>query len=321
MKNMMTQAALFSVSAMALVLTACGSDKTVEEFQQERLGRSLAVYESVSGTYTGTVTGSNGKKAMGALELELRARTATREQASGDLAIGTPILVTNVRFKDKTMVQFTVETAYYNEQTHLYSATIQIPRTVPGAGTPIGAVEQDTIVIQGYLNGDNFSGTIGAQGSSSVAGVFTLKRNGRPLDEISKGTPPGELETRGVTRVYKGVNKFGGKNKTQYLRVTRPSRGPKGDFVDTFFPEGEKVINVSWLYSESLAVSFTGIKWDQQNGIIDGQTSFAEGAVYLRCENFYFTNQTEEFSCIYTAEARGMSYNLKFKPTKDTISE
>lgn len=57
------------ISLTALLAVGCGKDKTVEEYQREKLRENLALYEVVAGSYTGVVTSREDNAVVGAVEL------------------------------------------------------------------------------------------------------------------------------------------------------------------------------------------------------------------------------------------------------------
>lgn len=298
--------------AVAVATVGCGKDQTAEEYQREKLQKNLSVYESVAGRYTGTVYSAKTGKAMGALELNLSAETSTSNTSGADSALGTPVLVTNVRFMDKALISLTVPSSYYDQDSKNYSADIVIEKTDSGGS------EDVTIRVSGALNGATITGSIRASNEREAAGTFVLSRNGKPISEVAKDGPGGGVDRTGVSRTYEGKGSIRQKKKTPMrLQVSRPSVNPLGQFVDIFYPSNEKRVNVSVMIAEDVWTTITDVRWDAVNGILDGsQNNSTVSGTYtsnIQCSNFYFTAQAEPFACLYWT-SRSPEIPMEFEP-------
>lgn len=318
---MKTLTALFA-SVVAIALVGCGKDKSIEQYQRERLQENLAVYESVAGTYTGAVYSTETRKSIGALQLDLSAETTTVNSTTGELPIGAPVLVTNVSFRDQSVLNLRIDSSVYDEGSGAYAATVTVDRTSTGGQFP-GGDKTAQVIIKGFIRNGHLTGTIGATNNPRGAATFDLELNGTPIDQIRKGAPKGPLDTVGVTKRYSGKGTMpdsrSGKSarRTMKFTVNKPSQGPAGDFVDIFNPGVVKLVNASIEFSEAVSISFINIVWNPANGTIDGSNTLSGSGdtytVFLQCSNFQFTRQDEPFHCDYWS-SRSAVISMDFQP-------
>ena len=316
-----TLAALLA-SAVAVALVGCGKDKSIEQYQRERLQENLAVYESVAGTYTGAVYSTATNKSIGALQLDLSAETTSVASSTGELPIGAPVLVTNVSFRDQSILNIRIDSSFYDQSSGAYNATVVVDRQTVGQPTP-GGDKTAQVVIKGFIRNGHLTGTIGALNNPRGSAKFDLVLNGTPLDQIRKGAPKGPLDTVGVTKQYSGRGTMPdsrtGKStrRSMTLQVNKPSQGPAGDFVDIFNPDILKFVNVSVEFSEAVSISFINIVWNPANRTIDGSNTINSTSgtytVFIQCNGFEFTQQSEPFHCDYWS-SRSPVISMDFQP-------
>jgi hypothetical protein len=99
---------------LLVLLSACAKDKSVDDYQRDKLQKNLALYESVAGSYSGIVTSQESGDVMGAMELSLRAEVTPVDSKDGDTSVATPILVGSVRFLDQNIISLSAPNGYYD---------------------------------------------------------------------------------------------------------------------------------------------------------------------------------------------------------------
>lgn len=250
-----------------VLLSACAEDKTVDEYQRERLQQNLALYQAVSGRYTGKVNSTLDKSPLGAMEIELRSETVVNSGGSGESSIGTPILVTNIRFLDQNVIALSAHNSFYDPNTGAFSAQIQIKRSEIG--------ETQVVSISGTLVSDVLSGQISAVDYIGFGGSFSLIKNGPPLLSFAPDSRPDQGDVdQGARRVqtYTGVTRFlAGPEKPVQIVVLQPLRGTSEDFLDLITPV--KTVQVSFNYSQSLHIQYSNAIFDIEQGLLTGRTS------------------------------------------------
>lgn len=265
MKNGLLKSMLVAGSLLALV--GCGADKTVDDYQRDKLQQNLSLYQSVGGTYTGTMVSKADKRFIGALQIDLRAETAVSETRSGESALGSPVLVTNLKFLDQNAITLSSPSSYYDPATGVYSSQIAITRTE--------SKTTETVAISGVIRGDSFTGEINSISYPGTGGTFVLKRNGPSITELAKETTPDQLETEEGTRqvsAFTGITSFAtGEKKPVHIVLLTPVRGTPEDFLDILTPI--KNVQVSFNYSKTLHLLFNGAIYDTRQGLLTGTTS------------------------------------------------
>ncbi len=117
------------------------------------------------------------------------------------------------------------------------------------------------------------------------------------------------------TKTFAGKGRIGGELKTIKISVIEPVRSQLTELYELYFPNADRLINVTVNFSEFSNPTFTEARWDTANGIVDGSFSAGSNAytAYLQCENFYFVNSTQPFACRYWT-SRSPVIEINFKP-------
>jgi hypothetical protein len=117
------------------------------------------------------------------------------------------------------------------------------------------------------------------------------------------------------SKIFSGKGRMSGELKPIKLAVTEPVRSQLEDLYELYFPNSDRLINATVNFSEVVNPTFTGARWDRANGILDGQFTAGNNAytAYLECENFYFLDSKEPFSCRYWT-SRSKTIEMEFKP-------
>ena len=138
-------------------------------------------------------------------------------------------------------------------------------------------------------------------------------------EKASDDLPDDDRERRkAVFRDYVGKGKMPSdkKPKRMDMRVIYPPRNRIQDINDLYFPSSERKLDVSITFNEFVSQSITGANWDRLNGTLDGQEektgSGGTYKVYIRCDNFYFTNWEGPVNCTYRASNRSSIIEIEF---------
>jgi hypothetical protein len=251
----------------SLLLVACGSDKTLEQYERDKLNNNLALYQSVSGTYTGVVQSKEENQVLGAMELNLRAETQVNPGGNGDTASGTPILVGNVRFLDEMVITLTAPTGYYDPNTGAYSAEIRIAKTGDG---------EKIVNLSGNLANGSLQGEIATRDFPGSGGKFQLVRGGRNIyDLLKEARPQNPNDTNGNRQVkaFLGATDFKQNEVKRSVRIVllQPIKGNEEDLLDIIDPI--KKVQVSFNYSQTLNLLFANATYDIRQGTLSGGRS------------------------------------------------
>lgn len=258
---------LFALIGSLALFVGCSDDKTVDQYQREKLQENLAMYQAVAGKYTGRVLSAQDGSQIGAMEVALRAETQVNSSGGGDTSVGSPMLVTNVRFLNKTIVSLSAYNSFYDPATGSYSAQIRVTRSGSGA--------QEVISLSGNLNSSQLVGEINSVEYSEFGGRFTLSRDGENLTDLMPKTSPDQYEGgQGPQRIKTFIGSTGfsnGTNKPVQVVVLQPLHGTSEDILDFLTPV--KNVHVSFNYSQSLHILYPGSLMDLKQGLLTGKTS------------------------------------------------
>jgi hypothetical protein len=284
-----------AIAAFAFLAVGCGKDKNVEDYQREKLRQNLGLYQSVAGTYTGIVRSKLDGSVLGAMALELRADTRSTPSNDGQLSIGSPILVGNVRFLDRDIINMAAPDGFYDPGTGLYHADINIPRSSLGGGSGGGnnpprdggspgngggqgnpgmnVPAAETITLGGTLSSGGLVGEVESRNYPEYGGRFELVRNGQSIQDLLAAARPGrnprQEDARRATS-WRGNTTFLTDTVVKPVNIVavRPTYNTAEDFLDLVSPI--RVIDMSLNYSQSLHLLYSKAIWDVRQGYITG---------------------------------------------------
>lgn len=285
------------ISIFTLIMAfavSCTKDKTMSDYQREKLRENLALYQSVAGNYTGLVRAKNSDQIIGAMQISLSAETVVDSSKGGDSALGTPILVSNIRFLDKNIINLSGANSFYDSSTGSYNTHIVISRSSGSSGS--GPSEE--IIVSGSLSNGTLQGGIASISYPNHGGEFILLRGGASIQDLKKSipqSPDSNPDQRNVSS-YIGETEFtsGGVSRPVQIVIVQPLRGTPEDFLDLVSPI--KSVQINFNYSESLSILFLDSVFDVEQGLITGQTSVVSGGrnkrMNLECHFFEKVNVT-----------------------------
>jgi hypothetical protein len=311
---------------LLVLLSACAKDKSVDDYQRDKLQKNLALYESVAGSYSGIVTSEESGDVMGAMELRLRAEVTPVDSKDGETSVATPILVGSVRFLDQNVISLSAPNGYYDPATGLYSADIKITRAGGnggeggGSGGP-GAQETETVKITGYIGGDALNGTVHALDYPGHGGRFQLVKNrGDSLQEQLRRARPGKGRENGQLVAFSGTTYFRNVERPVHIVALRPSRGTAEDFLDLVNPV--KKVQLSLNYSNSLQFLFQNAIYDTRQGYITGELSVTVGSIgdnTLQKMNIECSSFDNELRCSHVSSGLGQVATSEAKRTSGPL--
>lgn len=318
---------LLSFGLLAL-LCACAKDKSVDDYQREKLQKNLALYQSVAGSYSGIVTSQESGDVVGAMELSLRAEVTPVDSKDGETAVATPILVGSVRFLDQNIISLSAPNGYYDPSTGLYSADIKITRAGSGGGgaggeggSPggPGAQETETVKITGYIAGDALSGSVHALDYPGHGGSFQLTKNRREsLQEQLRRARPGQGRHNDQLVAFAGTTYFQKVQRPVHIVALRPNRGTAEDFLDLVNPV--KKVQLSLNYSNSLQFLFQNAVYDTRQDYITGELAVIVNGfsqkMNIECSTF-----EEELRCSHISSGLGQVATSEAKKTRGPMQD
>lgn len=316
---------LFLSFGVLALLSACAKDKSVDDYQRDKLQKNLALYQSVAGSYSGVVASQENGEVLGAMELSLRAEVTPVDSKDGETSVATPILVGSVRFLDQNIISLSAPNGYYDPATGLYSADIKITRAGSngggeggGAGGP-GAQETETVKITGYITGDNLAGSVHALDYPGHGGSFQLTKNRREsLQEQLRRARPGQGRESNQLVAFAGTTYFQKVQRPVHIVALRPNRGTAEDFLDLVNPV--KKVQLSLNYSNSLAFLFQNAVYDTRQDYITGELNVIANG-FTQKMNIECSMVGEDLRCSHVSSGLGQVATSEAKKTRGPMQD
>lgn len=239
----------------ALTLAGCAKDRSVDDYQREKLEKELAKIEAVSGEYRGQLEATGAKGARGALEVVVTPDIQQGASSDASAVISGKIVL------DDVPIEFTAGTL--NTSSGDVKATVKLAEA--------------TVDLSGRISGDVFTGSLKTQGNEEFGGRFRIIRNGAKGTRL-EGAGAGDLRGLLVAINYRAEVVFsdGGKDFV-FLTIDRATQDRDQEFVSRLHPVG--VVD-GQIRLGGRGIAFTGAKVDIRTRILTGRS--AQGAE-LRC--------------------------------------
>lgn len=308
--------------ASFFVINGCAKDRTQDDKNQEDALNKLAQYKAIEGHYSGMVYSEETGKPIGGLQLVLEARLAAGGGNSGGSGKGTPgpsagtaTLISELDFEDFRYVSLPSVSGDYYPESGTYQGDFYITRAN-------GQVIKLSVTAQ--IGGGKLTGNMRGDGHRKKSGSFTLDLNGPDIDSLAKASKPsspadeGKLYTfTGRAQVDVGDPKAG---RVIELKALYPVLTPLDHFLEVFFPETSKNLQIDVKFGQTTDIVFAAAVWDINTGMVNA-TNPSTGGVdpwipSLRCEDFHFedTAKTKNtFSCDYWSNRSSMIHMI-FNP-------
>lgn len=307
------------LAMVALLATACGKDKSVEDYQREKAQQNLAQYQAVEGAYSGIVTSKEDGRVIGAMRLTLTATLKPDPGNAGGPALGTPVLLGNVSFLDTNTISLSAPDGYFDPQTGVYSANILIERTGNGenggGAFPRPGLDSETITFSGTINGNVLQGSVFSQNFPEFGGDYRLERSSSPpsLAELLRNARPGDgrngdepiLAYAGTTNFPKGDYIDTNVNRRVYIEVTRPNTGTAEDFLDLVSPL--KQVQLTLNYSDSFKLLAANAVYDVRQGYVVGTVPVTVDGDFLRMTTECYEEENGKVRCTHSATGAGIT--------------
>ena len=281
---------LISVGLIAAFLTiasGCGKDRTVEDYQRDRVAEQKAMIRAVAGTYTGTLSLADGTS--GDIQIHLAEDTQINNTRSSISTTAQASIQGSVEFVSQgTLRVLSFRNGFFDSGSGDFQAEVSIDQR-SGKST--------TIEISGTISGDSVDGSLAATTYLKQAGNFHAVRGDSISSGLSTGRSTAPPPAYG-SRYTADVQFSDGSKRHMALVVTNTNSSSEQAFYDAFSPI--KYVDAqfqdlgdanSTASSESPLCSapFNNSTWDQRNGQLYGRLSQAGGgpdsaSLTLQCQ-------------------------------------
>jgi hypothetical protein len=255
---------LFSLLVL-LTFTACGKDRTPDQYDADKNASDQAQTDLVNGTYVGVLYAKADGKPIGALSVELAAdtRIENREQSS---VIG---------------AQLTLNDGKSEETIHLADGRYDL---VNGGFRIEAAVSNPSLfdvqlALAGSIQGDEMVGKLEAKDYPTYGGTFRLRKNAAvptvdvPIRAIDRGRSANRSDFRGTATIDHRDH------APAHFIYTPNTRNADQRFLDHFYPVRAGNVTIG-LYDDdqggsAVTLAFPNSRWDTRartlTGVSDGQ--------------------------------------------------
>lgn len=172
--------AVLGLTALSGMVSGC--DQTAAEYQQGQVEQKMALYQSISGNYVGTLT-TQGSSCN--IQVALNPSVTTSTAGDGTSSQGTAQLQANVTLNcgSFTATQ-AIPQLYYIEENNSNNGNFagNFTVSVPGNTQPAA-----TMSISGTINGGQMNGTLQMTSPAGFTGSFTATLNGSPGQSVIGG--------------------------------------------------------------------------------------------------------------------------------------
>ena len=242
-------------------ITACGQDKTLDQYNHDKAQQDLAKVQAVSGTYNGVLLSNADNAMIGPMSVELVGRpqiSSGTNQGSTSVQQATLTGTITLSGAQQTSVEFVQ--GFYDSDNGTFQ--VDVPITLQN-GTPA------TVDLAGSFDGNGaMNGTLKILGFTSNGGYFSLGK-GAALPQVT----PAAAIARDQTVVNAGLTYQGTATRNQVttnvvMAFTPGITTRDQDFANRFNPI--KYITVNITYGGNGGVVFPNTQWDQRTGLLKG---------------------------------------------------
>lgn len=290
--------------AFLSLLMGCARDRTLEEYNRDKVGEQIAQIQSVSGTYRGQLHAVSDSEPLGALELEIspdaridttRNSSATQAQASlqGRLRLHLNGELHLLSFED----------GFYDPSNGDFKASVPLTQK-NGKAIPVK--------IAGTFANDSAEGSIQASGYKENGATFSLTRD-LELAQVQsqlatmKGKQDRHREGFSATRFEGDAQWVDGATSKMSMTLLLSHATTDQEILDLFVPV--KWVDLTLQMNEE-RVFFPNVEWNQEVHLLLGDTTSPTGdRLSIQCRMLSTSN--DPWQCRYF-NASGLAFQVRF---------
>ncbi|MGZ3794482.1 MAG: hypothetical protein ACXVCP_19195 [Bdellovibrio sp.] len=257
-----------SVMVVALMLSACGKDHDLQDYNNDLLVKKLAKLQAVQGSYSGYVVSKKDNSNMGAMKVTLTAKTKVIDGTTSSGSSAQAVLAVNVEFQGVSKMAVVAKDSFFDSERGQFQTDIPIK-----IKNSRGQDEEKTITISGVVAGDHLIGELQGLEFPEYGAKIDLNRDNVSLEALTKKIPPKNITfTNGG---YIGTTRFAkGPTKNVLMVLSKPNTTSELDFYYVFSPVKPVLITLN--YGQDAQISFANGNWDQRVGKLTGQSKLPQ---------------------------------------------
>ena len=297
---------MMSAVLIAVFAFGCGKDRTVEDYQHDRVAELKAQIRAVAGAYTGKLVFADGT--TGDIELQLAEDTQLNDSRSSIAVTPQASLQGSVKFVSQGALRvLSFHDGFFDAGSGDFKAEVSVKQR---------SGDVTTIEVSGTISDDSVDGSLAATTYEEASGHFHATR-GASTESGSLISGRGTAAPVVYTRKYHADVPFSdGTTRSMALVVTNANSSSEQAFYDTFSPLKWVDVQLQDLGDAGSAsdssqnvqsIPFSDATWDQRNGQLYARLSQSGGSpdsvsLALRCQE-QTRGTTTAWNCSYYSYA------------------
>ncbi|MGE4233519.1 MAG: hypothetical protein AB7F43_09345 [Bacteriovoracia bacterium] len=263
----------------------CAKERTIEDWEKEKVAEDLAKLQEVRGNYQGTLVSKKDGQAIGPMTLNFRPDTrfaGKNTSTNGEVAV-----------LKVTLTVHGISGGSISFQDTFYDPASKEFRTSFAYRAGNGTINLD---LSGFFQGNAVEGELVADGFSDTAATFHLEKDAA-LPQVST---PDRAEKE--TEIFEGEGKYNdGSIKKMKFTIMHQVKTNEQKLIDMLVPI--KYVQVAWAFTNDLVILFPDAQLDERVGSIVGRTEHSTSAtrtvLTLNCQKIA-KEQKKGFHCLYS---------------------
>ena len=272
MKKSSVQSLVASLLVLPVCLiTACGQDKTLDQYNHEKAQQDLAKVQAVSGTYNGVLLSNADKSTIGPMSIELVGGTQITNATQGSTSVQQATLRGTITLSGAQTTSVEFVQGFYDSDSGTFQ--VDVPVTLQN-GSP------STIDLAGSFDGKGgMNGTLKILGYTENGGYFALGK-GAALPAVTQGaaiSASRSIVDSGLG--YHGTANVKGSTTAAVLTLSSGFTTRDQSFANLFNPI--KFLTINYSTGDGSGLAFPNSQWDQRSGVLSGVrdgTTASDGA-------------------------------------------
>lgn len=289
-----------------LLLTGCGKDKNMDDYNRDQNEQNIARIESISGSFTGAVVSKIDGKSLGEMSLTYKARTSG---SGGDASKQATLISGSVNIQGLESSEVAFDNGSYDEQASGDNFHVTI-----GEGTTT------KISLNGRIIDNHWVGTIEVTGQSAYGATLNLLKNAPQSSaqaiEVS-GTRLEQIKRGNIT--YSDIYKYNNKNLQVSMNFINKTITAEQTLVKLLSPV--RLVDVSLDFS-IVKFKFSNVTLDDkiEHGTLKSNDDVAiddsgvPAAAKLECQKFDDGSDHFGWQCVVSFQSK--IYNLHLTAAK-----
>lgn len=284
---------------------ACAPDRTVDDYNRQKLNEELSKIQQVEGEYVGVLRQSAPSEIpLGAFSVEVHPDTRVDDRPGAPRNSQRAIVRGKVVFETDRRLVVDFSNGYYDADSGSFQATVPVT---------LQSGRQVELNLTGAISENRLIGKIEADGFPESSGVFNLLRDGPRTDPESLYSEDGAPAIGRSVEIYGGEAVLShGETRSAELVLLRTDTSTEQAFVHLFVPV--ETIQATLDFGDSLQFLFQHAQYDRRVGTLRGQALVSRGGeslqLSLECRESVVVGSPKTWTCRYLNSKVGQVADL-----------